>query len=77
MMHIKSRNLMVFSSLLTAFLLIGFMNLMKVRDETITGHVIEETTGEKASLVIVFLIISVIAGAMMFLTIMHHQYRRF
>ena len=77
MLGFNQKKVMIFASVTAAFLIIVFMNLLKFRDESITGNVIVESTGEKASIHIIFILIAVVVGALLFLTIMYRQYHRY
>ena len=69
----KSRNVVIFCSLLAAMFIIWSMNLLKVRDNSITGQVISETGIDKTNIAFVFVLISVVAASMFFLAIKYNQ----
>lgn len=77
MYQIQPRKLIIFSSLLAAFLMMGGLNLLKVRENSITGQLIIEPAVDKASFVIIFVLISLIASALVFLTLIYKQNYRY
>jgi hypothetical protein len=75
MVFIQPRKLMIISSLVGALLLIGAINLLKFRGTT--GYVVADSSTDTASLLIVFIVISAIAGGLLFMTMMYRQNNRY
>ncbi|MBD3164745.1 hypothetical protein GF323_06105 [Candidatus Woesearchaeota archaeon] len=77
MFRVKPQKVVLFASLVTAVLLVVLLNLVKVGENSMTGNVVFDSGGEKASLIVVFAFIAIIAGGLTFMTIVYKQNHRY
>jgi hypothetical protein len=77
MWHFTPKKIAIFASALGVFLLILFLNLMKVRDNGVTGRVIVESATDKAGMIGLFMMIALLVGVLTFITIIYKQNNRY
>ena len=75
MLQSRKRKIILFSSLLAVFVFIFLLNLLKVK-EAVTGYVVQAAS-ERASMVILFLMIAVLVGILLLATAIYRQNYRY
>ena len=72
---IKPKTIVMISSIMTAVLLIGLLNLLRI-NESITGNVIVAGS-DSLSIGFVFIAIALVAGGVLFLTLYNRYGKRY